>query len=124
VAQAQTRDLSVSFESSNYRGRFIRHKNFHAELEPVSTASSDLDRHDATFIFTSAGLALRGEHYASWEASNPNLKDHFLRHQNFRLVLQKRPPPGDPARELFDNDATFLIVRGLVPFHRDYDGLF
>lgn len=37
----------VSFESVNFPGRFIRHRDFHLFLEP---ADSDLARRDATFI--------------------------------------------------------------------------
>ncbi|WP_082905515.1 AbfB domain-containing protein [Bradyrhizobium centrolobii] len=40
----------VSFESVNFPGRFIRHRDFHLFLEP---ADSDLARRDATFIVVS-----------------------------------------------------------------------
>jgi hypothetical protein len=101
---------SVSFRSFNFPDRFIRHKNFLGELEPVS---SDLDRLDATFIFH-PGLAFTGGGggTASWESRN--FPGHWLRHQNFRLVLNKRPPAGSPELDLFDKDATFFIVPGLA----------
>ena len=108
VARGQ-QDLSVSFRSFNFRDRFIRHKNFLAELEPVST---ELDRLDATFIFHHGGLAEIGDGFASWESRN--FPDHYLRHQNFRLVLHKRPPPGSPDLALFRRDATFAIVPSLA----------
>jgi hypothetical protein len=40
----------VSFESVNFPGRFIRHRDFHLFVEP---ADSDLARQDATFIVAS-----------------------------------------------------------------------
>ena len=100
----------VSFRSFNFPDRFIRHKNFLGELEPIS---SDLDKRDATFIFH-PGLAFTGGGggTASWESRN--LPDHWLRHQNFRLVLNKRPPAGSPDLALFEKDATFFIVPGLA----------
>ncbi len=103
-------DNSVSFRSFNFPDRFIRHKNFLGELEPIS---SNLDRLDATFIFH-PGLAFTGGGggTASWESRN--FPGHWLRHQNFRLVLNKRPPDGSPELELFDKDATFFIVDGLA----------
>lgn len=108
VALAQ-QDLAVSFQSFNFRGRFVRHRNFLVDLDPVSSASPELDKFDATFVFRHGGNANLGDGFASWEARNPGLEGHFLRHQNFRLVLHKLPPPGSPDRRLFDLDSTFII---------------
>ncbi len=113
VARAQPAQ-GVGFESFNYRGRFIRHKNFHAELEPVSASSSLLDRRDATFLFQPGLEYWAGGGTASWQASNPGLEGHFLRHQNFRLMLAKRPTSPGPDQDLFDKDATFIIFEGLA----------
>jgi hypothetical protein len=96
---------TTSFRSVNFPQRFIRHRNFLGEIEPVG---SDLDRHDASFI-TIPGLA-EGSPAVSWESVN--FKNHFLRHQDFRLKLQPRPPEGSPDQRLFDLDATFFILPG------------
>jgi alpha-L-arabinofuranosidase B-like protein len=96
---------TTSFRSFNFPDRFIRHKNFLAEIEPVL---SDLDMHDASFR-TIPGL-FGGTPSVSWESVNfPN---HFLRHQDFRLKLQPQPPEGSPDSNLFNLDATFFIVPG------------
>jgi hypothetical protein len=47
VRQGLADSAGVSFESVNYPGRFIRHRDFHLYLEP---ADSDLARRDATFL--------------------------------------------------------------------------
>lgn len=99
-------DNSVSFSSFNFPGSFIRHKNFLAELEVISSA---LDQLDATFIFH-PGLA-GGDRTGSWESRN--ISGFWLRHQDFRLKLQQRPP-GLPEQEQFDKDATFFILGGLA----------
>jgi hypothetical protein len=96
---------TTSFRSINFPDRFIRHRNFLGEVEPIV---SDLDRNDASFI-TIPGLA-EGSPAVSWESVN--FRNHFLRHQDFRLKLQPRPPEGSPDRRLFDLDATFFIEPG------------
>jgi hypothetical protein len=99
---------TTSLRSINFPDRFIRHRNFLGELEPIL---SDLDRNDGSFV-ESIGLALGGgsNGAVSWEAVNfPN---HYLRHQDFRLKLQPRPPIGSPEIGLFDQDATFFILPG------------
>ncbi len=40
---------AVSFRSFNFPDRFIRHRDFHLQVEPVN---DDLSRHDATFRLT------------------------------------------------------------------------
>jgi Alpha-L-arabinofuranosidase B (ABFB) domain len=99
---------TTSFRSVNFPDRFIRHRNFLSELEPVV---SDLDKRDASFR-TIAGLSIQGGGAVSWESVNfPN---HFLRHQDFRLKLQPRPPLGSSELDLFDQDATFFIIPGFA----------
>lgn len=102
-------DNSVSFRSFNFPDRFIRHRNFLAEIEPVS---SDLDRLDATFIFHPGLASQFGTGTASWESRN--LPGFWLRHHDFRLKLQKRPSPESAELALFNKDATFFIVDGLA----------
>jgi Alpha-L-arabinofuranosidase B (ABFB) domain len=97
---------TTSFRSVNFLDRFIRHKNFLGEIEPVSSA---LDKLDASFI-TRGGLAVSGDGAVSYESVN--FKNHYLRHQGFRLKLHPLPPPGSPDRNLFERDATFFIVEG------------
>jgi hypothetical protein len=106
-------DNPVSFHSFNFPDRYVRHKNFLAELEPIS---SDLDKLDASFHFH-GGLAPGAFEEGTASYESVNFPGFWLRHQDFRLKLQQRPPvsfPPTPELELFDNDATFLIVDGLA----------
>jgi hypothetical protein len=107
----------VSLQSVNYPDRFIRHQNFLGELTPIH---SDLDRHDGTFDFqtSSDGKVTLAAINFDW---------FFLRHQDFRLKLQRDPLqfgpgepgsfiPGDPlpVEQLFLADSTFFLVPGLA----------
>lgn len=107
----------VSLQSTNYPDRFIRHQNFFGELTPIQ---SDLDRHDGTFdIQTSPNGTV--------QIAAINFDWFFLRHQDFRLKLQKDPDqfaPGQPGtfghgaplpvEQLFIADSSFFLVPGLA----------
>ena len=109
-ALSQAIGPSTSFRSYNFNKRFIRHRNFQVDLDEVSYTSSELDRLDATFLIRN-GL---GPYGVMFEARNENLRGYFLRHKDFRLVLNKLPPVGSPERELFINDATWNWAPGLA----------
>ena len=49
VRQGLAHSAGISFESTNFPGRFVRHRDFHLFLEP---ADSDLARRDATFFLS------------------------------------------------------------------------
>jgi hypothetical protein len=87
----------ASFRSVNSHDRFIRHRNFLAEITPIS---SDLDGRDASFIIV-PGLADRN--HISFMSSNFN--NFYLRHYNFRLRIDQRPRS---STRQFDLDATFI----------------
>jgi Alpha-L-arabinofuranosidase B (ABFB) domain len=123
----------VSLRSINFRDRFLRHKNFLAEVEPIV---SELDKADATFIMTvgNNGMGSNSVSFAS-----VNFPGFWLRNlnrdpatgktlPNFRLILDKEPvvvdifgphpPPRDahgshgpigPEIEQFRQDSTFLM---------------
>jgi hypothetical protein len=92
----------ISFRSTNFPDRFVRHQNFLGELTPIV---SELDKNDATFNVV-PGLA--DNRSVSFESVNfPN---HFLRHQDFRIKLQERPAQVD---QLFNADTTFRVRAGL-----------
>lgn len=90
----------VSFESYNYPGRYIRHRN---SLGYVEKIDDKLAAKDATFRIV-PGLAGKCRSFES-----VNYPNHFLRHQNFRLKLAPRSND-----QLFLNDATFCFVPGLA----------
>src|SRR5687768_14568046 len=90
-------DAQASFESVNYSGHFIRHRN---SLGALTTVDGDLDRKDATFIMR-PGLVAGVFRSVSFESVNfPN---HFLRHENYRIKLSPRQDT-----DLFRQDATFV----------------
>ena len=86
-----------SFESLNFPGHLMRHRNFLGELTPVSSA---LDRMDATFIVR-AGLTNTPD-AVSFESVN--FPGHFLRHNFSRIKLHR-----NDGSELFRQDATFML---------------
>jgi len=90
----------VSFESYNFPGRYIRHRD---SLGYVEKLQDRLATKDATFRIV-PGLAGKCRSFES-----VNYKDHFLRHENFRLKLARRSND-----QLFLDDATFCFVPGLA----------
>lgn len=95
---------STAFESLNYPGRFIRHRNWLGELTPVA---NNLDRADATFIVRRPGLSGTPQSVSLESANYPG---HYLRHQGFRVKLAK-----NDGSELFRQDASFVM--------REYDSV-
>jgi hypothetical protein len=92
---------NVSLESLNFPGRYIRHRNFLAFLEPVQ---STLDKLDSSF-YARPGLA--NTNCVSLESVNhPN---YYLRHSNFRVRLDS-----SDGSQLFRKDATFCSSPGLA----------
>ena len=90
----------VSFQASNYRDRFIRHR---FALGYTDRLTDDLSRNDATFRIV-PGLA-----GSCISLESRNFPNHFLRHQDWRIRLAPRE---DSA--LFRQDATFCMVPGLA----------
>lgn len=86
-----------AFESLNFPGHVMRHRNFLGEL---SVVSSDLDRADATF-HVRTGLTGASDSI-SFESFNKPA--HFLRHRESRVRLER-----NDGSELFLQDATFLL---------------
>jgi hypothetical protein len=79
---------------------YIRHAN---SLGRISEIKVELDSRDARFK-TVPGLAKSG----CVSFLSTNIRDHYLRHSNFRIVLS--PYSSD---ELFRKDATFCMEWGL-----------
>ncbi|GAA3719013.1 hypothetical protein GCM10022204_43930 [Microlunatus aurantiacus] len=93
-----------AFEALGLPGKIIRHRN---ALGEISDLSSDLDRADATFRILPVG-----NDTVRLEATN--FPRHFLRHQNFRVVLHQ-----DDGTDLFRLDSTFKTSRrGLFAWTR------
>ncbi len=90
----------LALRSLNYPDRYVRHRNFLADLTPVTT---DLDRADSTFVVRN-GLAGTGLSFES-----VNYPRHYLRHQGFRLKLA----PLENS-DLYRKDATFISRAGLA----------
>jgi hypothetical protein len=105
--------VTTSFESVNYPGRYIRHSFFLGVLTPVSSDSNqagNLDEADATFLVHRPGLGHDNPNLATHNGTQDlvsfesvNYPGYFLRHQDFRLKLQR-----DDGTDLFHQDATFV----------------
>jgi hypothetical protein len=87
---------AVSFESSNYPGHFMRHRNALGEL---TTMGIDLDRADASWYIRPGLTGAPGS--VSFESFN--FPGTLLRHQNFR-----RKPHLNDGSDLLRADATFF----------------
>jgi hypothetical protein len=86
---------SVSFESSNYPGQFLRHENYRIKLAPRQ--DSQLFRQDASFLVVDAeGCDVRFE--------SVNLRGHYIRHQNYELWLANETAG---STSLFVQDTTW-----------------
>merc|ERR1712159_449212 len=86
----------VTFTSLNYPDHAMRHCNYEGFLN-----EHEEDNEDFQFVMV-AGLTDRRK--VSFESVN--FPGYFLRHQCFRMKLHERD-----GSELFDNDATFEMVR-------------
>ena len=104
---------TVSFESINYPGYYIRHRNFTGELTEIK---SDLDRKDATFFGSRPPV---GSTFIFRSVNWPTFR---LRHQDFVFKLQEellvvdpnRPPTFlTPESELYQADSTFIVEAGV-----------
>ena len=92
---------AYSFESKNYPGHFISHKEF---LVLISAPGNEAQKKSSTFKIV-AGLA--GDSFVSFESVDyPN---HYLRHQNYSVKLHK-----NDGSDLFKQDASFRKVSGLA----------
>jgi hypothetical protein len=109
VAGSAQDNIRNSFQVYTHRDHYIRHASFLGRIGRVDTP---LDSKDATFRRV-RGLA-SGE-CTSFEATNPRLRDHYLRHANWRLVLAKRTNDRQ-----FAEDATFCMEYGLINGGRDH----
>lgn len=84
----------------NGKNHFLRHQNFRLVLQPND--GSEQFKQDSLFRrFRGLGDDQNG--WKSFEASNPNLKGHWIRHHSFHLFVNRRNAT-DPN---FDDDATF-----------------
>jgi hypothetical protein len=91
----------TSLETINRAGQFARHKDFRGLITTREGSGEDF-----AFVLV-PGLAGQG---VSFQAANPKLSGHFLRHRNWEVWLD-RPAPVDTS---FNADATFHEVAGLA----------
>jgi hypothetical protein len=91
----------VQIRSVNVPTHFLRHKNFRLVLEAPD--GSEVFRQDSTFRRRNGRAGDPEEGWRSFEAIN--FQDHFIRHRDFHVFLEK----GDTAT--FKADATFNPVK-------------
>lgn len=95
-------------KSTNFPKLCVRHSFFTGELSRCPG-----DHQDASdFYFKAVRIAGHTDLYRL-KATNGNLPGHYLRHQNFRIVLSKVPPKPSAAYDLFLKDSSFYLRKGL-----------
>jgi len=91
---------NFEFQSYNFPGLFIRHRNFQGFLTKKEGPMDDF-----SFALVRRGaqnrVALR----------SVNFQDRYLRHRNFRVWLE---PPAGASDQLFQQDSTFIFEVGLA----------
>ncbi len=93
----------VSLQPSNVTGRYVRHADFRLRVDILGEPPTELERKDATFSVVDGLAQTHLVSFRSW-----NYSDHYIRHRNFEVFLEQRPPEGDAGRAQFDNDATWI----------------
>jgi len=89
----------MKFESSNYRGYYIRVKSFSGRIDPYVNPVED------SMFKIVPGLA--DPSCISFESKT--YPGYYLKHENFRVILKKYEDT-----DLFREDATFRVVPGLA----------
>lgn len=89
----------MKFESYNYRGMFIRHKDFKARI------SSKIKPFEDCIFKIVPGLA--DPECISFESKN--FPGYYLKHENFKIILKQYD-----KTDTFYADATFRVVPGLA----------
>jgi alpha-L-arabinofuranosidase len=93
---------SLRATTPGYTDDSLRHQNYVAKISPITSASPDTDRQDATFTLV-PGLA----DHSCYSFEAVNFPGYYLRHYNFQVVLNQ----GDGSA-LFAEDATFCAMTG------------
>jgi hypothetical protein len=99
---------SISIESVNYPGSFLRHQNGRIKL--AKNDGSPLFKLDASFDRV-AGLGGRETSFRS-----VNFPDHYIRHCSGKLYIDRNDGSNkdcDPSDAVYRSDATFKLVAGL-----------
>ncbi len=100
---------TVSFESVNYPGYFLRHQGFVLKLHKRSKAL--LYRKDDSFYLRRGFAKVRG----ALSLESVNYKGHYIRHCSFMLLInnmKRRNRKCNP--KVFKADVSFLMRSGFV----------
>ncbi|MFD8974899.1 AbfB domain-containing protein [Streptomyces sp. NPDC059593] len=102
---AVDRGISLQATTSGSTNRYVRHQNYLGVTSVVDKkTTSALDKADTSFMVR-PGLA--DSSCYSFEARSDKLRDHYLRHENYRVKLHK-----DDLSSQFRADATFCATYG------------
>lgn len=101
---AGSHEISVSLESVNFPGHFLRHQDFRLKLH--QNDGSVLFRQDASFMCQD-GNNVEGN--GGFSLESVNFPGHFVRHSNFELFLA-----ATDGSDLFARDATWQPAPSLL----------
>lgn len=97
-------EISVSLESVNFPGHYLRHQDFRIKLHRDD--GNLLFRQDASFMFQ-GGTSVEGN--SNFSLESVNLPGHFVRHSNFELWLA-----ANDGSDLFGRDSTWRPTPSLL----------
>jgi hypothetical protein len=101
---------TVSFESVNFPGFFLRHSGNRLKL--MENDNSPNFSRDASY-FRRAPLA-GGEKSVSFESGSATFSEFYIRHRQFHVFFEH-----NDGSDLFKNDATFQARLGLISSFTD-----
>jgi Alpha-L-arabinofuranosidase B (ABFB) domain len=102
--------MSSWIQSNNFEDRYIRHRNFLAELDQhIVGQEADYEWDVKDIPGHAHRIRFRPPQHDP--PAQPDLSRYALRHKNLRLVLEK---PNGPNDEQWKRDSKFIRVKGLA----------
>ena len=109
---------TVSFESIDKPGQFLRHQSYRVKLQPLPKDFDELYNKDATFKIVNGNVgkdANLSEFSKSFESVN--IPGFYLRHCGFQLWLDNNKMKNkfcNPTDKVYREDTSFIVIDGLA----------